>query len=80
VQQTDHVTFDALGIPAFQFIQERYEYHSRTHHTNMDVYDRLQPDDLKQMAVVAAVFAWQAATRDGPLPRASAAAPAAGGR
>jgi hypothetical protein len=46
----------------------------------MDVYDRLQPDDLKQMAVVAAVFAWQAATRDGPLPRASAAAPAAGGR
>jgi hypothetical protein len=72
VEQTDHVTFDALGIPAFQFIQERYEYNSRTHHTNMDVYDRLQPDDLRQMAVVAASFAWQAATRDEPLPRATA--------
>lgn len=78
VEQTDHVTFDALGIPAFQFIQERYEYNSRTHHTNMDVYDRLQPDDVKQMAVVAAVFAWQAATRDEPLPRTTA--PAMGGR
>jgi hypothetical protein len=77
VEQTDHVTFDALGIPAFQFIQERYEYNSRTHHTNMDVYDRLQPDDLKQMAVVAAVFAWQAATRDEPLPRTTA--PSMGG-
>jgi hypothetical protein len=75
VEQTDHVTFDALGIPAFQFIQERYEYNSRTHHTNMDVYDRLQPDDLKQMAVVAASFAWQAATRDEPLPRAAAPGP-----
>jgi hypothetical protein len=74
VQQTDHVSFAAAGVPAFQFVQERYEYNSRTHHTNMDVYDRLQPDDLKQIATVAAVFAWHAATRDDLLPRVTALA------
>jgi Zn-dependent M28 family amino/carboxypeptidase len=74
VEQTDHVTFAALGVPAFQFVQERYEYNARTHHTNMDVYDRLQPADLKQMATVAAVFAWQAATRDGLVPRGASVA------
>ncbi|MEO8070345.1 MAG: M20/M25/M40 family metallo-hydrolase [Acidobacteriota bacterium] len=73
VSQTDHVSFDRLGVPAFQFVQERYEYNSRTHHTNMDVYDRIQPDDLKQVAAVAAIFAWQAATRDEMLPRRPAA-------
>jgi hypothetical protein len=72
VSQTDHVTFDDLGIPSFQFVQERYEYNARTHHTTMDVYDRLQPEDLKQMAVVVAVFAWQAATRGDLMPRARA--------
>ena len=66
---TDHDSFDRLGVPAFQFVQERYEYNSRTHHSTMDVYDRGQPDDVKQTAIVAAVFAWQAATRDAPLPR-----------
>ena len=66
---TDHASFDAVGIPAFQFVQERYEYNSRTHHTNMDFFDRIQPEDMKQMATVAAVFAWQAATRDEMLPR-----------
>ena len=73
VSQTDHGSFDALGLPAFQFVQERYEYNSRTHHTNMDFYDRLQPDDMKQIATVAAVFVWQAANRPDMLPRAGAA-------
>jgi Zn-dependent M28 family amino/carboxypeptidase len=71
VSQTDHVPFARLGIPAFQFVQERYEYNARTHHTNMDLYDRLQPDDLRQMATVAAVFAWQAANADELMPRAA---------
>ncbi len=69
VSQTDHTNFDALGIPAFQFIQERYEYNSRTHHSNMDFYDRVQPEDMKQMATVAAVFVWQTANRAELLPR-----------
>lgn len=70
VTSTDHVTFDRLGIPAFQFVQERYEYTSRTHHSNMDFYDRLQPGDLARTAVIAAGFVWQAANRDALLPRA----------
>jgi hypothetical protein len=69
VGSTDHSSFDAVGVPAFQFVQERYEYNSRTHHTNMDFYDRVQIDDLKQQATVAAVFTWLAATRDELLPR-----------
>lgn len=69
VSQTDHVSFDTVGVPAFQFVQERYEYNARTHHTNMDFLDRVQPDDMKQIATVAAVFAWQAANRDQMLPR-----------
>jgi len=69
VGSTDHSSFDAVGVPAFQFVQERYEYNSRTHHTNMDFYDRVQLDDLRQQATVAAVFAWLAATRDEMLPR-----------
>ena len=69
VASTDHSSFDAVGVPAFQFVQERYEYNSRTHHTNMDFLDRVQPDDMKQIATVAAVFAWQAASRDQMLPR-----------
>lgn len=69
VPATDHVPFDRLGVPAFQFVQERYEYTSRTHHSTMDFYDRLQPDDLKRNAVIAAAFVWQAANREQPLPR-----------
>lgn len=69
VASTDHSSFDAVGVPAFQFVQERYEYNSRTHHTNMDFLDRVQPDDMKQIATVAAVFAWQAANREQLLPR-----------
>ena len=69
VTSTDHVSFDAVGLPAFQFVQERYEYNSRTHHSNMDAFDRVQPDDMKQMATVIAVFAYNAAMRDDKLPR-----------
>ena len=66
---TDHLSFDAVGIPGFQFIQDPIEYETRTHHSNMDLYDRLQPDDLKQMAVIVASFVYDAATRDQMLPR-----------
>ena len=69
VPSTDHVPFDRLGVPAFQFVQERYEYTSRTHHSTMDFYDRLQPDDLIRTAVIAAGFTWHAANRDALLPR-----------
>ena len=69
VSQTDHTRFDSVGVPAFQFVQERYEYNSRTHHSNMDVYDRVQAADMKQIATVTAVFVWQAANRDAMLPR-----------
>jgi len=66
---TDHQSFDAVGIPGFQFIQDPIEYDARTHHSNMDVYDRLQPDDLKQMAVIVAGFVYDAAMRDQMIPR-----------
>lgn len=66
---TDHVPFDAIGIPAFQFIQDPIEYSSRTHHTNMDVFDKVLEADLKHNAVITASFAWSAANRPGLLPR-----------
>ena len=66
---TDHVAFERVGLPGFQFIQDRLEYNSRTHHSNMDVVDRVQPDDARQMAVVAAVFAYNTAMLDERLPR-----------
>jgi hypothetical protein len=66
---TDHVSFDAIGIPAFQFIQDPIEYSSRTHHTNMDVFDKAIEADLKHNAVITAAFAWSAANRPGLLPR-----------
>ncbi len=66
---TDHLSFDAVGIPGFQFIQDPVEYETRTHHSNMDVYDRLQPDDLKQISVIVASFVYDAAMRDQMLPR-----------
>jgi len=69
VASTDHTAFDSVGIPAFQFVQERYEYNSRTHHTNMDYLDRVQVADMKQMATVAAIFVWQTANREEKLPR-----------
>jgi Zn-dependent M28 family amino/carboxypeptidase len=66
---TDHQAFDAVGLPGFQFIQDPVEYSTRTHHTNMDVYDRIQEEDMKQAATVMAAFAYNAATRDKRLPR-----------
>jgi hypothetical protein len=66
---TDHLSFDAVGIPGFQFIQDELDYGSRTHHSNEDVYERLQPADLKQIATVEAIFLWNAAQRDQMLPR-----------
>jgi Zn-dependent M28 family amino/carboxypeptidase len=66
---TDHLSFDAVGIPGFQFIQDPIEYESRTHHSNMDGYDRLQPEDLKQNSVIVASFVYDAAMRDQMLPR-----------
>jgi len=69
---TDHQAFDSVGLPGFQFIQDPIEYEGSffaTHHTDMDVYDRLQREDLMQAAVVIATFALQAANRDEPLPR-----------
>ena len=69
VTSTDHTNIDRTGVPGFQFVQERLEYNSRTHHSNMDFYDRVQPEDLKQTATVAAVFAYHTAMRDQKLPR-----------
>jgi len=69
VSSTDHTSIERAGVPGFQFVQDRLEYRSRTHHSNMDFYDRVQPEDMKQMATVAAVFAYQAAMRDQKLPR-----------
>lgn len=66
---TDHVPFDALGIPAFQFIQDPLDYMTRTHHTTADVADRIQPEDLQQAAVIMAAFVYQAAMLDEMLPR-----------
>ena len=66
---TDHVAFDDVGIPGFQFIQDEIEYESRTHHTNWDTYERLQREDLMQAAVIAATFVWEAANRPEMMPR-----------
>jgi len=66
---TDHLSFDAVGLPGFQFIQDPVEYETRTHHTNMDVYDRLQKTDLMQASAIIASFVYHAAMRDEMLPR-----------
>lgn len=66
---TDHLSFDAVGIPGFQFIQDPIEYETRTHHSNMDLYERLQRDDMMQASVVLASFLYNAAMRDEMLPR-----------
>jgi len=66
---TDHEAFDSVGIPGFQFIQDNLDYGSRTHHSNMDTYERLQPDDLAQAATVEAIFVYNTAMRDQMLPR-----------
>ncbi len=66
---TDHISFDEVGIPGFQFIQDPLEYGTRTHHTNMDSYDRASANDLMQSAVIVASFVYHTAMRDEKLPR-----------
>jgi len=66
---TDHLSFDAIGLPGFQFIQDEIEYETRTHHSNQDVFDRIQGDDLKQAATIMAAFIYNTAMRDEKLPR-----------
>jgi carboxypeptidase Q len=66
---TDHLSFDAVGIPGFQFIQDEVEYNARTHHSNMDVYERIQREDMMQASVILASFLYNAAMRDEMLPR-----------
>jgi Zn-dependent M28 family amino/carboxypeptidase len=66
---TDHLSFDAVGLPGFQFIQDAVEYGTRTHHTNMDFYDRIQRGDMMQAAVIMSSFVYHAAMREELLPR-----------
>ncbi|HEU5451929.1 MAG TPA: M20/M25/M40 family metallo-hydrolase [Terriglobales bacterium] len=66
---TDHLSFDAVGIPGFQFIQDPMDYGTRTHHSNMDVYERVQPQDMMDNAVIVATFVYETAQRDQMLPR-----------
>jgi carboxypeptidase Q len=66
---TDHQSFDAVGLPGFQFIQDPVEYSSRTHHTTMDTYERIQEEDMRKNAVIVAAFVYHAANREEKLPR-----------
>ena len=66
---TDHVSFDSVGLPGFQFIQDALDYSSNVHHSNLDTLDHAEADDLKQAAAIAASFAWHAAMREERLPR-----------
>ena len=66
---TDHLAYDEVGLPGFQFIQDEIEYDARTHHSNMDVYERVQAQDMMRNAVIVASFAYHAANRDERLPR-----------
>jgi hypothetical protein len=66
---TDHLSFVGVGVPGFQFIQDPLEYDTLTHHSNMDVYERLQKDDLMQASAIMASFVYQAAMRDEMFPR-----------
>lgn len=66
---TDHQSFDGIGLPGFQFIQDPLEYDTRTHHSSMDVYERIQEEDAKQASIIMAAFVYLAAIRDEKLPR-----------
>jgi len=72
---SDHMSFDAVGLPAFHFLQDPLDFETRTHHTNMDTFDRIQMTDAEQMAVVVASFLYNAATRSDKLPRKGLPAP-----
>jgi carboxypeptidase Q len=69
---TDHLSFDAVGVPGFQFIQDTVEYNTRTHHSNQDNFDRIQAEDMKQAATIMAAFVYQTAMMDEKLPRKAA--------
>jgi hypothetical protein len=77
---TDHQSFDRVGLPGFQFIQDVVEYDSRTHHSNMDVYERIQDEDMRKNAVIVAAFVYHAANREEKLPRKPLPAPQPAGR
>jgi hypothetical protein len=77
---TDHTSFDAVGLPGFQFIQDPLEYNTRTHHSTMDVYERIQEEDMRKNAVIVAAFAYHAANRNEKLPRKPIATSPAAGR
>lgn len=66
---TDHLSFDAVGLPGFQFIQDPMDYETRTHHSDMDTFDRLHAEDLEQAAVVEAIFLYNTSERDAMMPR-----------
>lgn len=66
---TDHLSFDAVGIPGFQFIQDPLDYSTRTHHSNMDNYDHISKSDMMQAAAIMASFVYNAAMRDDMIPR-----------
>ncbi len=66
---TDHLSYDGIGLPGFQFIQDTIEYDTRTHHSNQDVYDRIQADDMKQASTIMAAFVYQTAMMDQRMPR-----------
>jgi carboxypeptidase Q len=77
---TDHQSFDGIGLPGFQFIQDEIEYETRTHHSNQDVYDRIQAEDMKQAATIMASFVYNAAMMDEKIPRKPAPTTGAGRR
>lgn len=66
---TDHVSFDRVGLPGFQFIQDRLDYFSNVHHSHLDTWDHAEPEDLKQAAAIVASFVYHAAMREERLPR-----------
>ena len=66
---TDHIPFDAVGLPGFQFIQDPLSYETKVHHSNLDLYEAASPDDLKQASAILASFVYHAAMRDTMLPR-----------
>lgn len=66
---TDHLSFDSIGLPGFQFIQDEIEYDTRTHHSNQDVFDRIQADDMKQAATIMAAFVYNAAMMEQRVPK-----------
>ncbi len=77
---TDHQSYDGVGLPGFQFIQDPMDYDTRTHHSNMDTYERIQQGDMEQMAIIEAFFVYQAATRPNKLPRKDLPEPRGSGR